>query len=103
VDAPALEDATGGRTADLLIDEVFRPGASALHLTKVRATAFCTSEIIVMSFGIYAIGYSILILGMAYLAHLMRIPQNYIIAIGIIMFGAGIVTGVQRTRGKDPN
>ena len=56
-----------------------------------------------MSFGIYAIGYSILILGMAYLAHLMRIPQNYIIAIGIIMFGAGIVTGVQRTRGKDPN
>lgn len=56
-----------------------------------------------MSFGLYAIGYFILILGVAYLAHLMHIPQNYIIAIGIIMFGIGIVTGVQRTRGKDPN
>jgi hypothetical protein len=33
----------------------------------------------------------------------MHVPQNYIIAIGVIMFGAGIITGVQRTRGKDPN
>jgi len=56
-----------------------------------------------MSFGIYAVGYFILILGVAYLAHLMHVPQNYTIAIGIIMFGAGIVTGVQRTRGKDPS
>ncbi len=28
-----------------------------------------------MSFGIYAIGYLILIVGLAYLAHLMHIPQ----------------------------
>ena len=56
-----------------------------------------------MSFGIYAIGYLILIIGVAYLAHLMHIQQNYIIAIAIIMFGAGIVTGVQRMRGKDPS
>jgi len=56
-----------------------------------------------MSFGIHAVGYFILILGVVYLAHLMRIPQNYIIAIAIIMFGAGIITGVQRTRGKDPS
>ncbi len=56
-----------------------------------------------MSFGIYAIGYLILIVGVAYLAHLMHIPQNYIVAIAIIMFGAGILSGVQRMRGKDPN
>jgi hypothetical protein len=56
-----------------------------------------------MSFGIYAAGYFILILGVAYFAHLMHIHTNYIIAIGIIMFGIGIVTGVQRTRGKDPS
>jgi len=56
-----------------------------------------------MSFGIYAIGYLILIIGVAYLAHLMHIPQAYIVAIAIIMFGAGILSGVQRTRGKDPN
>ena len=56
-----------------------------------------------MSFGIYAIGYLILIIGVAYLSHLMHIPQAYIVAIAIIMFGAGILSGVQRTRGKDPN
>jgi amino acid transporter len=56
-----------------------------------------------MSFGIYAIGYFILIVGVAYLAHLMHVPQAYIIAVAIILFGVGIVTGVQRTRSKDPN
>jgi hypothetical protein len=56
-----------------------------------------------MSFGIYAIGYLILILGVAYFAHLMHVPQNYIVAIAIILFGAGIVTGVQKTRGRDPS
>jgi amino acid transporter len=56
-----------------------------------------------MSFGIYAIGYFILIIGVAYLAHLMHVPQAYIVAVAIILFGIGIVTGVQRTRSKDPN
>ena len=56
-----------------------------------------------MSFGIYAVGYLILIIGIAYLAHLMHVPQDYIIAIAIILFGVGILTGVQRTRGRDPN
>jgi hypothetical protein len=56
-----------------------------------------------MSFGIYALGYFILIVGVAYFAHLMHIPQTYIAAVVIILLGAGIVTGVQKTRGKDPN
>ena len=56
-----------------------------------------------MSFGIYAAGYLVLIIGVAYLAHLMHVPQTYIFAVAIILFGIGIVTGVQRTRGKDPN
>jgi hypothetical protein len=56
-----------------------------------------------MSFGIYAIGYLVLIAGVAYLAHLMHIPQHYIVAIAVIMLGVGIVTGVQTTRHKDPS
>jgi len=56
-----------------------------------------------MSFGIYAVGYLILIVGLAYLAHLMHVPQAYIVAIAIILFGIGVVTGVQSTRNKDPN
>jgi hypothetical protein len=56
-----------------------------------------------MSFGLYAAGYLILIAGLAYLAHLMHIPERYIIAMAIILFGLGVVTGVQNTRQKDPN
>ena len=56
-----------------------------------------------MSFGIYAIGYVILIAGVAYLAHLMHVPQAYIIAVAVILLGIGVVTGVQTTRHKDPS
>jgi hypothetical protein len=56
-----------------------------------------------MSFGIYAVGYLILIIGLAYLAHLMHIPQHYILAGAIILVGIGVVTGVQCTRHKDPS
>jgi hypothetical protein len=56
-----------------------------------------------MSFGFYAVGYLILIAGVAYLAHLMHIPQHYIIAIALIMLGIGVVTGVKSTRQKDPS
>jgi hypothetical protein len=56
-----------------------------------------------MSFGIYAVGYLILIAGVAYLAHLMHVPETYIVAVAVILFGIGIVTGVQSTRHKDPS
>jgi hypothetical protein len=56
-----------------------------------------------MSFGLYALGYLILIAGVAYLAHLIHIPSHYIVAITVIMLGIGVVTGVQSTRQKDPN
>lgn len=56
-----------------------------------------------MSFAIYGVGYLVLIAGIAYLAHLMHIPQHYIIAICIILLGVGVVTGVRSTRQKDPN
>jgi NhaP-type Na+/H+ or K+/H+ antiporter len=56
-----------------------------------------------MSFALYVVGYLILIAGIAYLAHLMHIPQSYIVAIAVILAGVGVVTGVQSTRQKDPN
>ncbi len=56
-----------------------------------------------MSFALYSIGYLILIGGICYLAHLVHIPNAYIVAIGLIMLGIGVVTGVENTRQKDPN
>ena len=56
-----------------------------------------------MSFALYSLGYLILIIGVAYLAHLMHVPERYIIAIAVILLGIGIVTGVQSTKHKDPS
>ena len=55
-----------------------------------------------MSFALYALGYVIVIGGVAYMAHLMHLPQHRIVAIVIILLGVGIVTGVTNTRQKDP-
>ena len=58
---------------------------------------------VIMSFGIYAVGYVILIAGLMYLAHLLHMPDRYMLAFGIIMLGIGVVTGVKNTRQKDPS
>jgi hypothetical protein len=54
-----------------------------------------------MSFGIYCAGLLVVIAGVAYLAHLMHVPQSYIVALVVILLGLGVVTGVQNTRRKD--
>jgi len=56
-----------------------------------------------MSFGLYALGYAVFIIGILYIAHLMHIPQQWIIGIGLLLVGLGILSGVQNTRQKDPN
>ena len=55
-----------------------------------------------MSFGIYAVGFAILIAGLAYAAHLLHVPAHWIIVGAIIMIGLGIISGVKATRQKDP-
>jgi hypothetical protein len=55
-----------------------------------------------MSFGIYAIGFAILIGGLMYVAHLMHVPMHWIIAGGVVLVGMGIISGVKATRQKDP-
>jgi hypothetical protein len=55
-----------------------------------------------MSFGIYAAGFAILIAGLVYAAHLMHVPQNWIIAGAIVLIGMGILSAVKATRPKDP-
>jgi hypothetical protein len=54
-----------------------------------------------MSFGIYAVGFVIIMIGLLYMAHLMHIPQHYMIAGGLILAGLGVVTAVQNTRQRD--
>jgi hypothetical protein len=54
-----------------------------------------------VSFGIYIIGYLIVIGGLTYGAALMHVPAHWIVAGAIVMAGLGIVTGVKATRSKD--
>ena len=55
-----------------------------------------------MSFGIYAIGFGIVIDGLIYAAYLLHIPAHWIAVGSVILLGVGIVTGVKSTRQKDP-
>ncbi|HEX7530099.1 MAG TPA: hypothetical protein VF333_03065 [Pyrinomonadaceae bacterium] len=55
-----------------------------------------------MSFGIYAIGFVIVIGGLIYGATLMHVPTHWIVVGAVVLLGLGILTGVQATRHKDP-
>ena len=55
----------------------------------------------VMSFGIYIIGFLILIGGLIYGAILIHMPSHWIVVGAIVLVGLGILTGVKNTRQKD--
>jgi hypothetical protein len=56
-----------------------------------------------MSFGLYAIGFAIMIGGLIYRAHLMHVPTHWIVAGAIVLLGVGILSGVKATRQRDPS
>lgn len=56
-----------------------------------------------MSFGLYIIGFVLLIVGVAWAASMANVPTQWI-AVGVVaLLGLGIMTGVSRTRQRDPN
>jgi hypothetical protein len=54
-----------------------------------------------MSFGIYAVGFAFLIIGLAYAAFLLHIPAHWIAVGVIVLIGIGILSGVKATRQRD--
>jgi hypothetical protein len=61
-----------------------------------------TEEGDAVSFGLYAIGFAILIGGLIYAAYLVHVPAHWIAVGAIVLLGIGILTGVKATRQKDP-
>jgi len=54
-----------------------------------------------MSFGIYLVGYVILITGLAIGAYMLHVPQKWI-GVGVLcLIGVAIIHGVTATRQKD--
>lgn len=56
----------------------------------------------VSSFAIYLIGMIIVIGGLAYVATLMHVPNQWIIAGAVVLVGIGVLGAVTKTRRKDP-
>jgi putative Mn2+ efflux pump MntP len=54
-----------------------------------------------MSFGIYAIGFVIMLIGVIYGAYLMHMPTHWIAVGAIILLGVGILSGAKATRQRD--
>jgi len=56
-----------------------------------------------MSFAIYLAGYVLLIIGLALGAHMMHLAPRWIGVGVLILAGMGILSGVARTRQRDPS
>ena len=55
-----------------------------------------------MSFGIYMVGYIVLILGLVMGAYFLHVPPRWIGVGVVVMVGLAILTGVTSTRRRDP-
>jgi len=54
-----------------------------------------------LSFGLYIIGFLIVIGGLVYGAVILHVPLHWIAVGGVIVFGLAILSGVKATRQKD--
>ena len=54
-----------------------------------------------MSFGLYSIGFVLMIGGLIYGAHLLHVPAHWIVVGAIVLLGLGVLTGAKATRQKD--
>ena len=54
-----------------------------------------------MSFGLYLVGYIVLIVGLAIAAHLLHVPEKWIGVMIICLVGIAIIHGVRETRQRD--
>ena len=54
------------------------------------------------SFGLYIIGFIVLIVGLALAANLLGVSSTWIMIGVVVLIGIGILTGVSRTRRPDP-
>lgn len=56
-----------------------------------------------MSFGMYIIGFIVVVIGLGYGAYLAHVPSQWIGVGVIVLVGLGILKAVTQTRQKDPN
>ena len=55
-----------------------------------------------MSFGLYLAGFIVLIVGLSLGANMLHVPPRWIGVGVVVLAGIGILSGVAKTRGRDP-
>jgi hypothetical protein len=56
-----------------------------------------------MSFGLYIVGFIVLVIGLALGAHLAHVPPQWIGVGVVVLVGLGILKAVTNTRQRDTN
>lgn len=56
-----------------------------------------------MSYGLYVIGFLIVIGGLIYGAFLLHVQMQWIVVGSVVLLGIAILTGVKAARQKDPS
>lgn len=56
-----------------------------------------------MSFWLYILGALVVLAGLVYGAMLLNVPQSWIIVGVLVVIGLGVMSGVTRTRRRDPS
>jgi len=54
------------------------------------------------AFMLYVLGFIVLLAGLIYGAHLIHVPQTWIIVGALVLIGLGIMSAVSRTKRRDP-
>lgn len=56
-----------------------------------------------MSFALYIVGFIVVIIGLAWGAHLAHVPPHWIGVGAVVLVGLGLLKAVTHTRQRDPN
>ena len=54
------------------------------------------------SFGLYLIGFIVLSIGIMFAASILGVGNQWVAVIGLVLLGLGVITGVAKTRRRDP-
>jgi uncharacterized membrane protein len=54
------------------------------------------------AFALYVFGFIVLLGGLIYGAHLLHVPQTWIVVGSLVVIGFGIMSAVTRTKRRDP-
>ncbi len=55
-----------------------------------------------MSFLLYLVGAIVVLCGVLYAEHIAHVPQTWMIVTALIIVGGALLSGVSRTRQRDP-